>query len=123
MNAIVDQSNTKEHPMIDPTLAPRAGDRPQPPGVPSHCCPKLKQGILRLRHRLQDRYERLFPGRRDQIARALEKAEAMAWTTPFPALFFSALVHLQMAGIYPQMAVASAAGLIVNSFHAKKSYE
>jgi hypothetical protein len=60
---------------------------------------KLKRGITRLKATLQQRYEDIFPDGRAWIERAVADAEKMAWATPFPALFFSALVHIRVAEI------------------------
>jgi hypothetical protein len=80
-----------------------------PPHAPDDYCAKLKVGFGRLRSGLQERYEQIFPDDREEIGRAVAAAETMAWATPFPALYLSALVHLRVAQIfYPQMAAVSA---------------
>jgi hypothetical protein len=72
----------------------------QPPAnAPADYRRKLKRGITRLKATLQQRYEDAFPNGRSWIARAVADAETMAWATPFPALFFSALVHIRVAEI------------------------
>jgi hypothetical protein len=63
---------------------------------------KLRRGITRLKTTLQQRYEDAFPDGRSWIQRAVADAETVAWATPFPALFFSALVHIRIAEIYSQ---------------------
>jgi hypothetical protein len=72
----------------------------QPPAnAPADYRRKLKRGITRLKATLQRRYEDIFPDGRSWIGRAIADAEKTAWATPFPALFFSALVHIRIAEI------------------------
>jgi len=72
----------------------------QPPAnAAADYCRKLRRGITRLKATLQQRYEDIFPDGRSWIGRAIADAEKMAWSTPFPALFFSALVHIRVAEI------------------------
>ena len=70
-----------------------------PADAPADYRRKLKRGITRLKATLQQCYEDIFPEGRSWIERALADAEKMAWATPFPALFFSALVHIRVAEI------------------------
>ena len=62
-------------------------------------CRKLKSGIVRLKAAIQAQYENTFPDHRDSLERALAEAEASAWATPFPALFFPALARLRISKI------------------------
>ena len=79
-----------------------------PPLAPADYCSKLRKGFTRLRNALQQRYEQAFPEERDQVRHAVASAEAAAWATPFPALFLSALIHLKIAEVFPQIVVNSA---------------
>jgi hypothetical protein len=72
---------------------------PPPANAPADYRRKLNRGITRLKATLQQRYEDIFPDGRSWIERAVADAETMAWATPFPALFFSALVHIRVAEI------------------------
>jgi hypothetical protein len=89
---------------------PESGPSQPPPHAPADYGAKLKEGVSRLRDSLQERYEQIFPDHREQVGRAVATAEAMAWTTPFPALYLSALVHLNISEIYPQITATSVAG-------------
>jgi len=73
--------------------------RPSPVNAPADYRRKLRRGITRLKATLQQRYEDAFPDGRSWIQRAVADAETVAWATPFPALFFSALVHIRVAEI------------------------
>jgi hypothetical protein len=57
---------------------------------------KLKSGIARLKAALQAQYVNAFPSRLGSIKRAIAAAEASAWSTPFPSLFFLALARIRL---------------------------
>jgi len=67
-----------------------------PQHFPKEYCQKLRAGLGRLRARLRSDYETAFPNEKDQIELAIKEAEAAAWGTPFPALFFPPLAHLKV---------------------------
>lgn len=67
-----------------------------PQNLPKEYCRKLRAGLGRLRARVRSDYEIAFPNEKDQIELAIKEAEAAAWGTPFPALFFPPLAHLKV---------------------------
>lgn len=67
-----------------------------PQNLPEGYCRKLRAGLGRLRARLRSDYESAFPNESEQIELAIKEAEAAAWGTPFPALFFPPLAHLKV---------------------------
>ncbi len=64
--------------------------------VAAASCRKLKRGLARLKEAIQSQYSNAFPGRLDSIERALAEAEASAWSTPFPSLFFPPLARIRL---------------------------
>jgi len=72
-----------------------------PENVPADYCQKLKSGIARLQGAIQSHYEEAFPTKHEWIARAVHEAEKVAWTTPFPSLFFPVLAHLRVSELLP----------------------
>lgn len=64
-----------------------------PPDAPADYCSKLSSGISRLKQQLLAFYETRFPEGREWIQRIVAEAEASAWQTPFPSLFFLPLAH------------------------------
>jgi hypothetical protein len=64
---------------------------------PADYCRKLKSGLARLKEAVQTEYQSVFPDRNDSIERALAQAEAQAWTTPFPSLFFPPLARISLS--------------------------
>ena len=64
--------------------------------VAAASCQKLKSGIARLKAAMRTHYVSSFPGRLDSIERAMAEAEASAWSTPFPSLFFPALARIRL---------------------------
>jgi hypothetical protein len=67
-----------------------------PKDAPPDYCSKLKHGLRRLEAGIRAEYERNFPAAGAQIAQTVKEAEAIAWTTPFPSLFFPPLAHLKL---------------------------
>ena len=67
-----------------------------PQNLPKEYCRKLQAGLGRLRARVRSDYETNFPNERIQIELAIKEAEAAAWDTPFPGLFFAPLAHLKV---------------------------
>lgn len=63
---------------------------------PTDDCRKLKSGLARLKKAVQTEYESVFPGRGDSVERALAEAETLAWSTPFPSLFFPPLARISL---------------------------
>jgi hypothetical protein len=59
----------------------------------------LKSGLARLKNAVQSEYESAFPGQADAIERALAQAETLAWSTPFPSLFFPPLARIGLTEI------------------------
>lgn len=72
-----------------------------PENAPADYCQKLKSGIARLQAAIQSQYEEAFPAEREWIGRVVREAEAAAWATPFPSLFFPALAHLRVSERIP----------------------
>ena len=68
----------------------------QPGNVALASCRKLKSGIARLRVTIQAQYVSAFPERLDSIELAMTEAEASAWSTPFPSLFFPPLARIRL---------------------------
>ena len=64
--------------------------------VAAASCRKLKSGIARLKTAIQTHYVNAFPDRLDSIEHAMAEAEASAWSTPFPSLFFPALARIRL---------------------------
>ena len=65
---------------------------------------KLKNGIARLKEAIQAQYAHAFPNQFDSIKRAIAEAETMAWSTPFPSLFFPPLARIRINEIGGQVA-------------------
>jgi hypothetical protein len=65
---------------------------------------KLKSGIGRLKQAIQAQYAHAFPNQFDSIKRAIAEAETMAWSTPFPSLFFPPLARIRIHEIRGQVA-------------------
>jgi len=60
-------------------------------------CEKIALAVSDLKIRLRTKYERAFPGHTAFVRQALDEAEALAWRTSFPHLFFPDLAEVQMA--------------------------
>ena len=60
-------------------------------------CKKLMIALGELKVRLQEQYERRFPGEGSRIRKAIEEAEVAAWHTPFPHLFLPDLAEEAIA--------------------------
>ena len=66
---------------------------------PAGYCHKLKSGLARLKTAVKAEYQSAIPGQVDSIDRALTQAETLAWSTPFPSLFFPAFARIGLAEI------------------------
>jgi hypothetical protein len=62
-------------------------------------CRRLMTALGDLKVRLQEQYERRFPGEGSRIRKAIEEAEVEAWHTPFPHLFLPDLAEEAIAGL------------------------
>jgi hypothetical protein len=69
------------------------------PGHSAGYSRKLKSGLARLRIAVQTEYESAFPGQLESVEQALAQAETLAWSTPFPSLFFPPLARIGLAEI------------------------
>lgn len=67
-----------------------------PTNAPTDYCAKLRRGIDRLKEQIERLYQGSFPS--EWIQRAVAEAEASAWQTPFPSLFFIPLAHARITG-------------------------
>jgi hypothetical protein len=68
---------------------------------------KLSRGLHQLKASLKKACDNTLRGVRAWIERAIADAATFAWAAPFPAVFFSALVHTRVAQVYSQMMAAS----------------
>jgi hypothetical protein len=85
--------------MLNPLMkATQDHDHPSHPAGYSR---KLKSGLARLRMAVKAEYENAFPGQVDSIEQALAQAETLAWSTPFPSLFFPPLARIELTEIAP----------------------
>jgi hypothetical protein len=57
----------------------------------------LTKAVSKLKNRLQQRYERAYPGLGDLVRIVLDEEEAKAWELSFPHLFLPDLVEAHIA--------------------------
>jgi hypothetical protein len=60
-------------------------------------CGRLEVALRELKLRLQEQYERRFPGEAMRIREAISQAETVAWHTDFPHLFLPDLAEEAIA--------------------------
>jgi hypothetical protein len=73
-------------------------------------CGRLKAALSDLKTRLQEGYERRFPGEGSRIRNAIEEAELAAWHTQFPHLFLPDLAEEAVARLVVSVSSTSEAG-------------
>jgi hypothetical protein len=77
-----------------------------PANAPADYRAKLRSGITRLKQHAQALYEKTYPEGRDWIQQAVAEAEASAWKTPFPSLFFMPLAQARITEAQSQIATS-----------------
>lgn len=82
-----------------------------PTDVPADYCHKLRTGIARLKQHVLAVYEKTYPEGRDWIRQAVADAEASAWETPFPSLFFLPLAGARITETETEIAASSSRDL------------
>jgi hypothetical protein len=68
---------------------------------------KLSRVLHQLKVSLKKACDNTLPEGRAWVGRAIADAATLAWAAPFPAVFFSVLVHTRVAQVYSQMMAAS----------------
>ena len=71
-------------------------------GISRRFCRKLHTAVSDLKDKLIARYEERSGSSVGRIREAISAAEAQAWETPFPHLFFPDLAEVQMATVLAQ---------------------
>ena len=74
--------------------------------LPAQLCGELIAAIEKLEGRLQEKFERLHPGRGHVIQQALAEAEELAWRTSFPHLFLPDFAEVRLTEIFAQRELA-----------------
>jgi hypothetical protein len=69
------------------------------PDAPASFCQKMAGAIAELKRRLQDQYERAYPGRGELVRKVIAEADAQAWdlSLPFPHLFLPDIAEARIA--------------------------
>ena len=72
-------------------------------------CGHLKEAIRHAKERLRQKYEEVYPDQGHEVVEALEEAEDLAWSTPFPHLFLPDFAEIRVNARAAQSGLAVAA--------------
>ena len=64
--------------------------------IPATFCRQVLAALKKMKVRLQEKYERAFPGRTQLIRQAVAEAEEIAWSTSYPHLFLPAYTEARV---------------------------
>ena len=66
-------------------------------GASTKFCREIVAALGKLKSRLQEKYERAYPGHGQLIRQAVAEAEELAWQTAFPHLFLPDFAEVRLA--------------------------